>query len=146
MSFCYTILFHKILVLLLTRNMFKWHLAVIHAHFIFWNKWNWFVVSVEGKQLCITHNDTSQTDEQRLLAKLMQGYSKQTRPVHNASHTVNVHVGITLTQIFDVVRFTCTQRVTYCQRTCWNNTHSDLRRGKIYLYTMRHILSTYMLE
>ena len=66
--------------------------------------------------------------------------------VHNASHTANVHVGITLNQIFDVVRFTCTQRVTYCQRTCGNHTQSNLRCGKIYLYTTRHILSTYMWE
>ena len=43
------------------------------------------------------------TDEQNLLAKLMYNYDKSTRPVFNASHPVNVKIGITLNQIFDVV-------------------------------------------
>lgn len=43
------------------------------------------------------------TDEQRLLDALLTGYSSDTRPVYNASHAVKVSLGITLTQIFDVV-------------------------------------------
>lgn len=43
------------------------------------------------------------TDEQRLLSVLMKHYSSETRPVFNASHPVVVRLGITLTQLFDVV-------------------------------------------
>lgn len=46
------------------------------------------------------------TDEQRLLMVLMADYNKATRPVFNASHPVHVKIGITLTQIFDVVSYT----------------------------------------
>ncbi|KAK3097285.1 hypothetical protein FSP39_008356 [Pinctada imbricata] len=60
-----------------------------------------FANKVENKRECTT-GSCSLTDEQRLLSRLLQGYSKYTRPVHNASHPVDVQVGITLTQIFDV--------------------------------------------
>ena len=43
------------------------------------------------------------TDEQRLFNRLMKDYDPNTRPVFNASHSVNVSVGMTLTQIFDLV-------------------------------------------
>lgn len=43
------------------------------------------------------------TDEQRLYMVLMNNYDSNTRPVFNASQPVNVTIGITLTQIFDVV-------------------------------------------
>ncbi|KAL4233376.1 hypothetical protein ACF0H5_008057 [Mactra antiquata] len=42
------------------------------------------------------------TDEQRLYRYLMMNYDSNTRPVYNAAHPVNVSIGITLTQIFDV--------------------------------------------
>ncbi|XP_078316181.1 neuronal acetylcholine receptor subunit alpha-9-like isoform X4 [Crassostrea virginica] len=42
------------------------------------------------------------TDEQRLYKKLMNNYDRNTRPVFNASHPVNVNISISLTQIFDV--------------------------------------------
>ena len=42
------------------------------------------------------------TDEQRLYTVLMHNYDSNTRPVFNASSPVNVTIGITLTQIFDV--------------------------------------------
>ncbi|XP_052792341.1 neuronal acetylcholine receptor subunit alpha-10-like [Mya arenaria] len=42
------------------------------------------------------------TDEQRLFSALMYNYDHNTRPVYNAAHPVNVSIGITLTQIFDV--------------------------------------------
>ena len=46
-----------------------------------------------------------QTDQQesRLLSHLMENYDKEVRPVINASKAVEVRVGITLTQIFDMV-------------------------------------------
>lgn len=50
-------------------------------------------INVKGQNL---------TDEQRLLSNLMTSYSSETRPVYNASHAVEVRVGITLTQLFDV--------------------------------------------
>ena len=42
-------------------------------------------------------------DEQRLLMKLLHNYDTAARPVFNASHTVTVKFGLTLTQIADMV-------------------------------------------
>lgn len=44
------------------------------------------------------------TDEQRLLDKLLTGYNPASRPVYNASDSVVVKFGLTLTQISDMVR------------------------------------------
>jgi hypothetical protein len=43
------------------------------------------------------------SDEQRLLYYIMTNYENSVRPVQNASQTVNIDLGITLNQIFDVV-------------------------------------------
>ena len=43
----------------------------------------------------------------------MKNYNREVRPVINASTPVVVHVGITLTQIFDMVR----GAATICQKT-----------------------------
>ena len=43
-------------------------------------------------------------EESRLLNYLMANYDREVRPVYNASQAVVVRVGITLTQIFDMVR------------------------------------------
>ena len=37
----------------------------------------------------------------------MENYDREVRPVYNASHAVEVKVGITLTQIFDMVSQLC---------------------------------------
>ncbi|KAK6022912.1 hypothetical protein OSTOST_11373, partial [Ostertagia ostertagi] len=42
------------------------------------------------------------TDEQKLLYHLMKDYEKSVRPVRNASHTVTVRLGMTMTNIFDM--------------------------------------------
>ena len=42
--------------------------------------------------------------ESRLLHYLLKNYNKQVRPVLDHTENVTVHVGITLTQIFDMVR------------------------------------------
>lgn len=42
-------------------------------------------------------------DEQKLMMYLTRGYEKSVRPVRNASTPVIVHMGLTLTQIFDLV-------------------------------------------
>lgn len=42
-------------------------------------------------------------DEKRLLDSLMTGYDRNVRPVRNASHPIVIQLGITLTQIFDMV-------------------------------------------
>jgi hypothetical protein len=42
-------------------------------------------------------------EESRLLNYLMANYDREVRPVYNASKAVVVRVGITLTQIFDMV-------------------------------------------
>ena len=44
-------------------------------------------------------------EESRLLSYLMENYDREVRPVYNASHPVEVKVGITLTQIFDMVSY-----------------------------------------
>ena len=41
--------------------------------------------------------------ESKLLTYLMDHYDREVRPVYNASKAVEVRVGITLTQIFDMV-------------------------------------------
>ena len=45
-----------------------------------------------------------QPDEQRLIWRLLNNYDPAARPVYNASHTVTVKFGYTLTQIADMVR------------------------------------------
>ena len=45
-------------------------------------------------------------DEQRLFYTLMNGYEKSVRPTRKASDPVVVKLGITLTQIMDIVRKT----------------------------------------
>ena len=42
-------------------------------------------------------------EESRLLKYLLSNYNKQVRPVYDHRGNVTVHVGITLTQIFDMV-------------------------------------------
>lgn len=42
-------------------------------------------------------------DEKRLLDSLMTGYDRNVRPVRNASNPIVIQLGITLTQIFDMV-------------------------------------------
>ena len=48
---------------------------------------------------------TVEQQESRLLAYLMQNYDRQVRPLTNHNGNITVHVGITLTQIFDMVSF-----------------------------------------
>ena len=47
---------------------------------------------------------TTIQEESRLLRKLLNGYDRRVRPVIKASTKVNASIGITLTQIFDMVR------------------------------------------
>jgi hypothetical protein len=42
-------------------------------------------------------------DEQRLMAQLLRNYDPSARPVYNASNTVRVAFGISLTQLSDMV-------------------------------------------
>lgn len=44
-------------------------------------------------------------DEQRLLRHLFHGYERTVRPVRNASTPVVIRMGLTLTQIFDMVGY-----------------------------------------
>lgn len=50
-----------------------------------------------------TTKNSKQTDEQKLLYHLLRQYERAVRPVRNASHTVTVKLGMTLTNIFDMV-------------------------------------------
>jgi len=42
-------------------------------------------------------------DEQRLMAQLLRNYDPSARPVYNASNTVSIAFGISLTQLSDMV-------------------------------------------
>ena len=66
--------------------------------------------SVRGLLLFVAHQINSRRgkrgklpDEQRLLRKILYNYDTAARPVYNASHTVTVQFGLTLTQISDMV-------------------------------------------
>lgn len=50
------------------------------------------------------HNMTY-PDEQRLMNYILKGYEKSVRPVRNASTAVKIKMGLTMTQIFDMVSF-----------------------------------------
>ncbi|XP_069137689.1 neuronal acetylcholine receptor subunit alpha-9-like [Argopecten irradians] len=56
----------------------------------------------ESIDSCLRDTNPRLTDEQRLLMILMRSYNNKTRPVYNASHPVNVKIGLSITQIFDV--------------------------------------------
>lgn len=47
--------------------------------------------------------DDQSNDEKRLVEYLMRNYDNKIRPVRNANRPVNILLGITLTQIFDLV-------------------------------------------
>lgn len=61
------------------------------------------------------------TDEQRLLDKLLKDYNPASRPVYNASDTVTVRFGITLTQLSDMVSVDYFHYFSYicCQTFCY---------------------------
>jgi len=48
-------------------------------------------------------DDVDSPTEQRLMRQLLRRYERAVRPVHNASDTVMVRMGLTLTQIFNMV-------------------------------------------
>ena len=50
-----------------------------------------------------TQNRDSIPTEQRLMNDLLTHYERSVRPVRNASETVIVRMGLTMTQIFDMV-------------------------------------------
>ena len=50
------------------------------------------------------------TEEQRLLHRLMRRYDKASRPVYEAAKPVVIQLGITLTQVLDMVS-TCMRRI-----------------------------------
>ncbi|CAF1335472.1 unnamed protein product [Adineta steineri] len=52
---------------------------------------------------CNNQTNANCSDEQRLLYFLMKNYSNSVRPVKNASKPVPVKLGLTLTQIFDMI-------------------------------------------
>ncbi|XP_048733396.1 neuronal acetylcholine receptor subunit alpha-10-like isoform X2 [Ostrea edulis] len=60
------------------------------------------LLGADADVICMNSSRSQLTDEQRLYKKLMYNYDRNTRPVYNASHPVNVNISISLTQIFDV--------------------------------------------
>uniref|UniRef100_A0A9J2PQM9 Neurotransmitter-gated ion-channel ligand-binding domain-containing protein n=1 Tax=Ascaris lumbricoides TaxID=6252 RepID=A0A9J2PQM9_ASCLU len=52
--------------------------------------------------LDLSEIDGTATDEQKLLYHLLRQYEKAVRPVRNASHTVTVKLGMTMTNIFEM--------------------------------------------
>ena len=57
--------------------------------------------TIQYRGLPMFHEDLP--DEQRLMNYLFQGYERTVRPVRNASTAVVIRMGLTLTQIFDMV-------------------------------------------
>lgn len=49
------------------------------------------------------YSNEQTNDERRLYNYLMRNYDNTIRPVYNAYHAINIRLGITLTQIFDLV-------------------------------------------
>ena len=47
--------------------------------------------------------ESEMTEEQMLLYRLMRGYDSATRPVFQATKPVRIRLGISLTQVLDVV-------------------------------------------
>jgi len=70
----------------------------------------------------IALNDSdSIPDEQRLMAQLLRNYDPSARPVYNASNTVSVAFGISLTQLSDMV---CEYRnILFNRPISWNLTN-----------------------
>lgn len=85
-----------------------------------WSCYHWFPAPPRDEAL---------TDEQRLLNVLRVNYDPAVRPVFDARQTVVIHLGITLTQIIDVVsvcacagvlrlnKQKCYERFTFCKPT-----------------------------
>ena len=57
-------------------------------------------VSVEKNEIPLNH---PRQDESRLLKHLLTNYDKRVRPILDAKKNITIYVGITLTQIFDMV-------------------------------------------
>lgn len=68
------------------------------------------------EQIKATSGDFSgtTTDEQRLLHHLLKNYQKAVRPVRNASNAVIVKLGMTMTNIFEMVIKLLSLLVNYC--------------------------------
>ena len=71
--------------------------------------------------------------ESRLLDHLLSDYNKQVRPIIDHRRNITVHVGITLTQIFDMVSLSRFYWVHDRKAdfdnlwTCWNRMGGDLK-------------------
>lgn len=50
------------------------------------------------------YSNEQMNDERRLFNYLMRNYDINIRPLKNSSHAVNIRLGVTLAQIFDLVR------------------------------------------
>jgi hypothetical protein len=48
-------------------------------------------------------DEEREPDEQKLMNHILRGYEKSVRPVRNATSTVLIKMGLTMTQIFDMV-------------------------------------------
>ena len=97
--------------------MFNWWFAVLDQsifYFTYYYRVYWFFYAPIGKFQFALVSDArydsyksgleNRQQESRLLTYLMENYDREVRPVYNASDQVVVKVGITLTQIFDMVR------------------------------------------
>ncbi|KAL3998397.1 cation transporter family protein [Acanthocheilonema viteae] len=60
------------------------------------------IADTGGKEMRDDNDRNQITDEQRLLRHLLDHYEKAVRPVRNASNTVVVRMGMTMTNIFDM--------------------------------------------
>lgn len=83
---------------------------------------NFFIFIVQT-----SHNDYQTpdqfqlTDEQRVLYYLLRNYERTVRPVKNASDVIVVKLGLTLTNIFDVVREIFKHVICFFHQMCHNS-------------------------
>ncbi|VDK43383.1 unnamed protein product, partial [Anisakis simplex] len=65
----------------------------------------WYILAPYKPELTINQlftEEATRTDEQKLLHHLLREYEKAVRPVRNASHTITVKLGMTMTNIFEM--------------------------------------------
>lgn len=86
----------------LTQGNFISPSHLMRAHYLSSQHLTLFFISDARYDSYASRRQTDQ-QESRLLSHLMENYDKEVRPVINASKAVEVRVGITLTQIFDMV-------------------------------------------
>ena len=81
-------------------------------------------VSVEKNEIPLNH---PRQDESRLLKHLLTNYDKRVRPILNAKKNITIYVGITLTQIFDMVSILFVFVISFYLSNEYNSTYTYIK-------------------